>query len=257
MHYFEIKETVFGEGKPLICLPVTERTESDVLRETQRLVQMQAQVIEWRVDAYENSDDWNAIRQLLKAMAPLIEKTPFIFTFRSKEQGGMGSLTEEQISDLHQIAAESHVVDFVDVEFFQMKNPNKEIKMLQDMGVRVIASHHDFNETPQPEIMQMLLQRMQESGADIVKLAVMPQTQEDVLALMLETNRFVQNYPKIPVVTMSMGTLGKVSRVSGELTGSCMTFGNPGVSSAPGQIEARELAKILDVLHSSDLTEHA
>ena len=58
------------------------------------------------------------------------------------------------------------------------------------MGVYVIASHHDFEQTPDPEVIRMLLEQIRESGADVVKLAVMPQNMWDVLHLLEETNRF-------------------------------------------------------------------
>ena len=42
--------------------------------------------------------------------------------------------------------------------------------------------------------------------------------------------------PETPIITMSMGALGAVSRLSGEAIGSAMTFANPGKASAPGQV---------------------
>ena len=42
-----------------------------------------------------------------------------------------------------------------------------------------------------------------------------------------------------PVITMSMGAMGVISRVSGRLTGSCMTFGSAGRASAPGAASRR------------------
>ena len=50
------------------------------------------------------------------------------------------------------------------------------------------------------------------------------------------TNDIRQKYPTLPVVTMSMGALGVVSRMAGEIFGSCITFGAVGEISAPGQI---------------------
>ena len=47
---------------------------------------------------------------------------------------------------------------------------------------------------------------------------------------------------------MAMGDLGKVTRVSGELFGSCLTFASVGRASAPGQIAVDELDRILNDL---------
>jgi 3-dehydroquinate dehydratase-1 len=99
--------------------------------------------------------------------------------------------------------------------------------------------------------MQMLLERMAESDADIVKLAVMPQSREDVLSLLAETGSFHETYPDQPLITMSMGALGVVSRIAGETFGSCVTFGAGNQASAPGQMPMDELEKILNAIHTS------
>jgi len=71
-----------------------------------------------------------------------------------------------------------------------------------------------------------------------------------VLALLTATNE-ARRTLSCPVITMSMGGQGLVSRLSGELFGSCLTFGALGQASAPGQIDARELKQILGVMHQA------
>ena len=157
----------------------------------------------------------------------------------------------DEIYDIHQLAAESNVVDFVDLEFFEAKKAAKEIKDLQGHGVHVIASHHDFAQTPERGVMRMLLEQIYESGADIVKLAVMPQNTKDVLHLLSETNAFHENHPNRALITMSMGAKGAISRVAGEFFGSCVTFGAGEQASAPGQLPMNDLENVLDILHES------
>ena len=119
------------------------------------------------------------------------------------------------------------------------------------VGAKVIVSHHNFQETPASGTLFMLLEQMNRSNADIVKLAVMPQCSDDVLRLLSETSHFHKRYPMQPLVTMSMGNLGAVSRICGELFGSCVTFGAGKNASAPGQIEMAKLEEILQVLRLS------
>ena len=119
------------------------------------------------------------------------------------------------------------------------------------MGAKVITSHHDFHETPSSNVLFMLLEQMKHSNADIVKLAMMPQNTEDVLRLLEETNHFHKRYPMQPLITMSMGKLGTVTRVCGELFGSCVTFGAGKNASAPGQVPMAKLEEILEVLRIS------
>ena len=170
-----IKGKIIGKGKPLVCVPVMEYSKEEILRETRRLEEAHTEMIEWRVDAFENVESPNAIREILNEMKHIIKESILVYTFRSKNQGGCKALSAADIYDIHQVAAESDVVDFIDVEYFEAKNPRKEIAMLQEMGAYVIASHHDFEQTPDPEVIRMLLEQIRESGADVVKLAVMPQ----------------------------------------------------------------------------------
>lgn len=247
----KIKNKIIGEGKPLICISVMDEKKEDIVAEVKRLVDEKAEMIEWRVDAFEGVESLNAVREVLKELAPFVKNTILVFTFRSKEQGGMCSLDGEKVYDLHQIAAETKVADFIDLEYFYTDNADVEIYKLQKMGAKVITSHHDFYETPSSNVLYMLLEQMKCSNADIVKLAVMPQDAEDVLRLLEETNHFHNRYPMQPLITMSMGKLGTISRVSGELFGSCVTFGAGKNASAPGQVPMSKLKEILEVLRFS------
>ena len=89
---------------------------------------------------------------------------------------------------------------------------------------------------------------MERAGADIAKIAVMPQKAEDVLELLSATLKAVQSM-SCPVITMSMGKSGMISRVCGEIFGSSVTFGSMHTSSAPGQIDIEALRQMLAVLH--------
>lgn len=248
-----IKGRTIGKGKPLVCVPIMESERKKIIQEAKRLVNLHLDMIEWRVDAFEGVQSLNAIREVLEELAPIVQDTILVYTFRSKRQGGLVQLDEEQIYDIHQIAAETDVADFIDVEFFESQKPQREIEKLQSMGAHVIASHHDFEQTPERKIIWMLLEQMRESGADVVKLALMPQSIQDVLDLLEETNVFHENHPEKPLITMSMGKKGCISRVVGEFVGSCVTFGAGEQASAPGQLPMGELERVLDVLHRAIL----
>ena len=248
----QIKDKTFGEGKPLICVPVMETEKEAIVAEIKQLAEAGTQIVEWRVDAYSGVNSLNAVREVLAELKPILGDTILLFTFRSKEQGGLCSLSYEKIYDLHQVAAESKIVDLIDVEYFQSDNIDKEIRTLQKMGAKVVTSHHDFHETPSEDVLFMLLEQMKHSHADIVKLAVMPNSTEDVLRLLEETNHFHKRYPQQPLITMSMGKLGCISRISGEIFGSCVTFGAGKNASAPGQIPVKELEQILDTINGGD-----
>ena len=245
----KIKGTEVGTGRQLICVPVLEKTKEEVIKEVEYLVKSDADMIEWRLDAFEHYTDYNEVREILQQIAPLLKKKLFLYTFRTAKQGGVVSVDRETLNDLHDLAAESECVDLIDLEFFEEEHPARKIRKLHKQGLKVIASHHDFYETPDREVMKMLLEQMCAGGADIVKLAVMPQNMEDVLKLLSVTNEFKEENPDTPVITMSMGKMGMISRLCGESFGAAVTFAAHKKASAPGQMEMHEVADILEKMH--------
>ena len=112
-----------------------------------------------------------------------------------------------------------------------------------------MVSNHDFGKTPSQSDIVYRLRRMQDMGADIPKIAVMPQSRRDVITLLAATEEMASDYADRPIITMSMSGLGSISRFSCEVFGSCMTFGSGSMASAPGQIEAEELYGVLASIH--------
>ena len=118
-------------------------------------------------------------------------------------------------------------------------------------GVKMIASNHDFHKTPAKEEIVSRLRKMQDLGADIPKIAVMPQNKKDVLTLLAATEEMTTNYADRPIITMSMAGTGVISRLCGEVFGSSMTFGAAKKASAPGQMGVNDLSTVLDLLHKA------
>ena len=252
MEKLVIKGKTLGEGKTLVCVPVMESSIEAVVEEIKYLAKSDVDMIEWRVDAFGHFRDCNAVRAVFEQTAPFLSDKIFLYTFRSRQQGGLAEITPETLSDLQELAVESKCVDLVDMEFFAEKNPLRTLHKLHAMGMKVVASHHDFEETPTPQVMRMLLDRMCAGGADIVKLAVMPGNPQDVLNLLAVTEAFKEENPDTPAITMSMGKMGCISRLCGENFGSCVTFGAHKMASAPGQFEMNKLQDILTTIHESN-----
>ena len=179
-------------------------------------------------------------------LKPLCENTLLLTTVRTRHQGGNAAVTEQELMDTYMLLAESGAVDLIDVEFFELSQPAKVIRQIQQQDVLAVTSHHDFGETPDYGVMTALLEQMERGGADLVKLAVMPREASDVLELLRATSDFYEEHEETPVISMSMGHLGLVSRAVGEIFGSCVTFAAMEGASAPGQPVAEDLEKVLD-----------
>ena len=235
----------------MICIPVIKKEKDEIIAKIIELAQRGVQMIEWRSDAFADVDQPQQVSEILAEVKPYLDKTVFLFTFRTKQQGGTRSLEEKKILYLNELAAKSGAIDMLDLEFFEATRPEKEIRRFQKMGVKIIASHHDFEGTPDERILHMLMDQMEAGGADVAKLAMMPNSYDDVVRMIKLTNDTREHYPNLPIVTMSMGPYGVITRICGEAFGSCITFGADGEASAPGQMQADKLKQILDWLHES------
>ena len=151
--------------------------------------------------------------------------------------------------DMNQAVIRTGNVDLVDVELFSQEEVVKAlVSEAKEMHVYVIMSNHDFVQTPSKEEIIVRLRKMLEYGADLPKIAVMPNSVGDVLTLLEATNEMKQ-LSNAPIVTMSMGKFGLISRLSGEAFGSALTFGSVQATSAPGQIPIDELRVVLNIIH--------
>lgn len=247
----QIKGRVIGEGKPLICVPVVEEQKEQIIDNIKLLAQKKCDMIEWRMDCFLQVQNSEEVDEILTAVKPYLDQTILLLTFRSKRQGGAMQLESKEIMEIYLSALKHGVADLVDVEYFEYVRPTKALAMLKENGVLTVCSHHDFDHTPDDEVMSMILEKMYAGGADIVKLAVMPNDREDVLRLLNITQSFKKDYPNIPAITMSMGKEGVISRISGEVFGSCVTFGAYEKTSAPGQLPMEDLNIILEKIHNS------
>ena len=143
----------------------------------------------------------------------------------------------------------SQCCDLVDLEcFLDEEIVASLVEFAHENGVKVIMSNHDFSKTPSYEEIMHRFSKMEQMQCDIAKVAYMPKDSDDVLTLLRATNDASKKTSCL-LVSMSMSQLGVISRISGELFHSCMTFGCAKNASAPGQLEANVLDSILEALH--------
>ena len=252
MNTVKVRNIEIGAGIPKICVPIVGVTREEILAAAENIKSTKADVVEWRVDWYENIFDFTKTEATMQALREVLGEMPILFTFRTSKEGGEKAIETEAYVELNQNAAKTGLVDLVDVEAFTGDDVVKAVvEIAHENGVKVIASNHDFHKTPAKEEIVSRLRKMQELGADIPKIAVMPQNKKDVLTLLAATEEMVDNYADRPIITMSMAATGVISRVCGEVFGSALTFGAVGKASAPGQMGAGELKEMLTTLHES------
>ena len=248
MNTVKVRNIEIGAGIPKICVPIVGVTREEILAAAETIKSTKADVVEWRVDWYEDIFDFAKTEETMKALG----ETPILFTFRTSKEGGEKSIETETYVELNQNAAKTGLVDLVDVEAFTGDDAVKAVvETAHANGVKVIASNHDFHKTPAKDEIVSRLRKMQELGADIPKIAVMPQNKKDVLTLLSATEEMASEYADRPIITMSMSGTGVISRLCGEVFGSALTFGAVGKVSAPGQMGIEDLTTVLGLLHKS------
>lgn len=246
----KIKDIEIGEGIPKVIIPLMGTTDQELLEELEEIKDLKPDIIEWRADAYSKVEDLAAIKNLLEKMSTQLFNIPLIFTFRTHKEGGMKEIAGDNYLKLLKTVIQTKRADLVDIELSSGETIVKEVVALaEENGVYMIISNHDFQQTPTKDEIIRRLETMQLLGGHISKIAVMPKNVQDILTLLDATITMKNKDRDYPLITMAMGPLGLISRLSGELFGSACTFGAGRTASAPGQIPANDLRNVLNIFH--------
>lgn len=249
----KVRGVEIGTGTPKICAPVVEVKAEDILQAGSNIAGLDhVDIAEWRGDWYK--DIFDAVRtvEILKFLRGTLGNKPLLFTFRTSREGGQKAIVIEEYIRLNEMAAQSGYVDFMDVELSAGdKAVERIVETAHRSNVKVMASNHDFHKTPsQAEIVERLC-TMHRLGADIAKIAVMPENKKDVITLLGAVEEITSKKDHKPIVAISMGQCGIISRLCAEAFGSALTFASVGNASAPGQIDAGEMHTILNLMHKA------
>ncbi|MDL2273244.1 type I 3-dehydroquinate dehydratase [Oscillospiraceae bacterium OttesenSCG-928-G22] len=250
METVRIRNLEIGRGRPKLCLPITGKTDEDILRGAESCRAHGAEIVEWRADYFDGALDKEAVSETLASLRGALGGLPLLVTFRSAAEGGARDIPPPLYRTLVELAARSPLCDLVDVEFSAGAGTVAEvIRAIRARGGACIISSHDMKKTPPKEALVSRLLAMRATGADILKIAVMAREKADALTLLAASLEMSERHAKGPIIALSMGAAGRVSRVLGEVFGSSVTFAMAEEASAPGQMAARDVAPALDMIH--------
>lgn len=244
-----IRGKVLGGPVPLICLPLVAADRAALLDQANDILAYDPDVIEWRVDKFEPVRDTRTVLAALEALRETIGDIPLIFTCRVIDEGGFQEIDRKDRLGLYLSVIASGLIDLADTEISSGEAMIGEISAAcRNTGSKLILSYHNFNETPEAEFILDRLSKAKELGGDVAKVAVMPKNYKDVLTLLGATYQARTERLDIPIITMSMGAEGAITRIAGGLFGSDLTFALGRASSAPGQIPIDALRKAWEAL---------
>lgn len=248
----QIRGREISGKSPSICVPLVGGNHSEIESELEVIMLKDPDMVEWRADFFEELAQQESVLKALNMIRSHIGDLPLLFTIRSEIEGGQKiELEEDEKLQIMQSVCSSGKIDLID---YELVNERKDIEFIRTTSsaynVRLILSYHNFKATPEHSVLLEKCKKAEEFGADIVKLAVMSQKLEDVL-LLLQVTQAVRNTVDIPLVTMSMGQFGSITRMFGFVFGSAITFGMGKNSSAPGQIPVEDLKKVISIIKKS------
>ena len=262
MNGLKVREMVLQPGRPRVAVPIISSEPSKIIADCEEIIKLPCDIVEWRADFYlagiEKLDrylsDKNGYLDMVKILDDInyiAGDKPLIFTVRSEAQGGRVQMSRAQLESVYGIAAETQLVDFIDIELKDKYGKVHEdwirwqIDEAHSHGVKVILSHHDFESMPAPAELVEFIKNMQMLGADICKTAAMAEDKTDA-ENMLKASAFLMEKNIGPLIMLAMGEAGKSARVAAGRYGSCITFAAGKGASAPGQVDAYTMKKWLD-----------
>jgi 3-dehydroquinate dehydratase-1 len=245
-------QAIAGGKLPLICTPLVGRTQDKLMSELAIVLPKKPDVLEWRVDFFEQISDTVLVIAAAEAIKKAAGSIPLLFTRRSTFEGGEKiALNEDQVIAMYAAVCKSKHIDLID---YEMANDGANIVRVREAaktnGIKLVLSFHNFSYTPALETLAAKFLTADQLGADVAKVAVMPRDIDDVLTLLTATRQASKKL-RIPLISMSMGPLGAVTRIVGGVFGSALSFAVGAASSAPGQVPIEDLNLVLEVLQKS------
>ncbi|VVA96184.1 unnamed protein product [Arabis nemorensis] len=228
----EIGSEVIAKNPSLICAPVMADSIDKMVIETCKAQELGADLVEIRLDSLKEFNPQEDLNTVIKK-SPL----PTLFTYRPKWEGGQYEGDENERLDVLRLAMELGA-DYIDVELQVASEFIKSINGKKPGNCKVIVSSHNYQSTPSVEDLNDLAVRIQQAGADIVKIATTAVDITDVARMFHITSN-----AQVPTIGLVMGERGLMSRILCSKFGGYLTFGTleSGKVSAPGQPTIKDL----------------
>jgi 3-dehydroquinate dehydratase-1 len=222
---------------PRIAVPFRDGTPQERIAEARRLGM---DIAELRIDLFSSRS-----ADAVSAEIGRFQDVPILATIRSAAEGGDWNGDDDERLALYKAVLPQ--VAAVDVELSSSTIAHAVVKAAHELERCAIVSFHDFERTPSAAELDDLANRVHNAGADIVKVAALCRTPEDLLTLA----EFTLRHREKGLVTIGMGDVGLLSRVFFPALGSLLTFASFGEGTAAGQIPLEETATYLRCFYPS------
>ena len=233
--------------KPEICIPTTGRTLAEITGEALKIAQAAPDLIEFRADYFKDAV-FDNIFAAISAIRRANPKTPIIFTFRSKKEGGVSHTPKKTRARILKAVINGRLCQICDIEQSLGTNTVSSLTArAKQKGVLTIISYHNFTRTPNLKKIAALWQNAARYNPDYIKIAAMAKRGADA-ALLWHAISALSRKSRIKPVVVAMGEEGKITRAAG----TAITFAPLFAKGAPGQIPYFNLKEIFSLLYGGN-----
>jgi 3-dehydroquinate dehydratase I len=195
----------------------------------EKLKKKNVNILEWRVDLI--SEPIEKIKEHISIVRTL-NLFSFILTIRCN------NIEDMKINYF----AHEELLDFSDAVDIDLNTPNRDelIKLVKANKKSLVISHHDYEKMLSEKELTEVINQAENLNADIIKIAVTPKTNKEVIALL----SFTEKNKHKNIVIIGMGQIAKVTRAIAPLFGSLWTYGCLEDEVAPGQLTVKKLSDL-------------
>lgn len=231
-----IRNYTIDDQKSSIVIPLVGKTKEKIVSEALYVRAIEAKMVEWRLDYFENVDDIESVLEIVEELRSVLDDHVILATIRTKAEGGLYEGSVEAYTALYKALLKQGMIDMIDVECKLDKNVvNELVEEAHQYHKYVVLSYHDFEKTCDEETLKTIYAQMEEFNGDILKTAMMA-TNEDEVRDYMHAAYHIQKDSNQLCAFMNMGKEGIISRLFCAYTKSSLSFASLRQASAPGQV---------------------
>jgi 3-dehydroquinate dehydratase-1 len=232
-----MKKTI--KKRPEICLLLTCRTIEEIKSEI-ALFGDSCQAIEWRADDKMEMSSYSKAEfvQMLRLIKTMCRGKKFIFEYVSE--------SEEQTNQFLRYAM--GIADYIDVNW-KNSQVRQLIKEARRHRTKVMITWNEMERILTKEEISTEFIKMEKYSADMLSIVAFANTEEDAYELLEGAYAYNSLRGHKPFLIVAMGEEGQASRICGGDFGSVMTYACGSKMTAPGQFNANDLKRYMDLYY--------
>lgn len=224
--------------RPAICLSLSCDTIEQLKAEIEEYREY-CQIVEWCVDKTAGSQYYTEeeFKTILKEIRKLCREKKLIVDYKGDEE--VGNRIQRWAMGI------ADIID-LDADNGRIREMIREAKRKK---TKTLISHHIFDRMPSRDEIATRFIKMERTGGDILKIACFAEKESESYEILEAACAYTQLRNHTPIVAIAMGEEGQASRICAGDFGSVITYSCGRVPTAPGQFNAKDLSKYLDIYY--------